>query len=252
MKFHDPFIINWWFSLDNTNWESIGTTETPVYVTYKPPNGPIYLTTIHIGTKYAPATPALTPAGEVTVADAIYGHFQGKQVDRADGTRLTFWGGNTVATGAAAGDTAGLIQNLHGACDAWSNFLIDVWKDQGITGAIAREVQSTTAGEGMMTWAWKTVRPPSASGPYNYLLLVDVIMTQNSEQGSVMDSPHIWLTHFMVQFNGKCYDPSYGTVQGGYLAWENQVFSGFTNGTVNPTHGRGKNGLTAETTFVVP
>jgi hypothetical protein len=141
VKYWEEFKILWQFSEDQTEWEDIGESNNPMYVTYKKPEPAEPLVTDpttglvsggyeHFHTLFklsCEAADGMTT--DEDIIDAIWNKISTLNVDKADGSDLFYyqnWGTCFSTT------TTELISNGDGQCGSWTKFFIDLLKIHSI------------------------------------------------------------------------------------------------------------------------
>jgi hypothetical protein len=241
-KFHNKidylpsFELAWQVSLDRgASWIDVGTSSTPVYLTYKDPlRSPLYHTVVHVGSTNGKN--ATDHNNEQAVFDAIWGEFQSLEVHQVQWSDpsgeisnrrvLQYWGPNSVESG----QTAKLLEVGDGPCEAWANFLMDVLAAQGINSVFVAVTPNLPA-TGMLVKNWH-FEGPGIDNPvdasYRWL---EAILDANGNvlnegqggqgitvwstgsidgQGPLAPTKQLFGDHAIVRFGDKYYDPSYG------------------------------------------
>jgi len=237
--FLESMEIEWRISLDGgANYVHVGTSANPTYVTLERPIGPAYHTLLHLGCRNAPGAKTARSAVEY-----IWKEFTDLDVRRADGVRMKYWHNND----ATATTTAELLAdaNANGQCGAWAEFFRDMLRAQGIAGAVKVELTPIRANDpgtydpadhgfqrGLMLvkhWTFNaTGTAPSNAAPYTHLLHEVQDGVGVAGQGNP-NPPGAFYNHFIVKYDDKYYDPSYG---GGPFRtkeqWEDNSLDGFS------------------------
>jgi hypothetical protein len=137
--------------------------------------------------------------------------------------------------------------------------LIDSFETQGISGAKFIEIQeaSDPGRRGFLVKNWSFTDPGSSPGtaPYVYKIGTDANdMIGVAGQGNA-NPPPAFLNHFIVEYGGQYYDPSYGTGPfADQSAWENASLDGFVDnsGALNNIHLAKKNDPAMIETLFIP
>ncbi|GBD37686.1 hypothetical protein HRbin36_02822 [bacterium HR36] len=239
--YYPSFTIQWQISFDNQNWVDVGNSVNPLYVTLADPiAGLLFWTVVHIG-----STTAIERSDADSAVQAIWETFASRQIKTVhDRGPLRYWGVDDMSK--LGFDTASLLRQGDGACGAWSMFLLDVIKAQGIRGAT--QIGIFNRDDARVTW--KQVEDVVIVGNQDNrygLLVKDVVLGQgapfpglpagysvykgaqlkgSSAQGGPA-SRQLFPNHAIVKYGGKYYDPSYGT--GGFATreeWEQSALAG--------------------------
>jgi len=235
IAFLESMEIEWRISLDGgANYVHVGTSANPTYVTLERPIGPAYHTLLHLGCRNAPGAKTARSAVEY-----IWKEFTDLDVRRVDGVGMKYWHNND----ATATTTAELLAdaNANGQCGAWAEFFRDMLRAQGIAGAVKVEltpIRTNDAGvlapdqRGVMLvkhWTFNATgtAPPNAA-PYTHLFHEVYDGVGVAGQGNP-NPPPAFYNHFIVKYDNKYYDPSYG---GGPFRtreqWEDRSLDGFS------------------------
>ncbi|MBQ7251760.1 MAG: hypothetical protein IJS32_04075 [Kiritimatiellae bacterium] len=229
--------VAWSFSLDKgTNWFAVCTSENPVYVTLGDPLTTVYHTLVHLGCSNA--------AGETTEAGCtakIWADFTDRDVRRADGTQLTYYGSWQCQNVT----TASLLATGDGQCGAWACLFLDIRKVQGITETkhlvqfLPNDLADAT-GFIVKNWNFNGNGTSGVSG-YPYFNVPDASTFSGTASYSwkyaeVVDAPGVpgqgnpnpysfFVCHF-VTFNGEFYDPAYGNKYDTLEDWADNALDG--------------------------
>jgi hypothetical protein len=202
----------------------VGTSSNDVYLTlHNPSVSPVYHTVVHLGSHNA--------AGQGTDAGTVAGlwvPFDGLNVRRvADNAILGYWRGGS----ATAMFTADLLQDTNGQCGAWAELLKDVLAAQGISASKVGVVEASHPMSYLLlvkTWTFTGSGVSPGTAPYVYVEgedLTDELGVPGQDNGN---PPGAFYNHFIVQYAGQYYDPSYGTGPfASQNAWENASLDGF-------------------------
>jgi hypothetical protein len=230
VDFYKPMTIKWRYAHPSRQkYLDAGRSTNQVYVTLATPAGSLYHTVVHLACSKPGAT---TPAQAV---DNTWSLFTGKAVKTWDDQPLVYWGGGA----ATATDTAGLLAQRNGQCGSWAEFLIDCIRANGI-GAPQKVYLTPIYGNDPGTfdpdprgtmlvkiWSFQTGTAPPALAPFTHQLgeFSDAagVPGQNNP-----DPPGAFKNHFVVAYDSKYYDPSYGN--GPFTSqanWENASIDGY-------------------------
>ena len=230
--------------------------ENTVYLTWKDPVASVtrYETLLKVGCDAA--NQGTEPANEDDLVQAIWSNgFSGRDVHRVNGTQLKYWDGGA----ADATNSAGLIRDANGQCGAWAEFFMDTMSVQGITATQKMLVTSKYTDDPSMLmtdprtfyrmgsflvkdWTFNTAgTAPSDVAPFNYRFSTAPGVPTECTRGTAApgqgndNPPGGFYNHFIVKYNGRYYDPSYGerpfsgaTDDDAHAAWEDASISGFT------------------------
>jgi hypothetical protein len=178
VDFIDSLDIEWYVSFDRETYIPVGTTSTPVYLTYADPELPaLYHSLVHIG-----SVAAKGESDENGVFQAIWDNsFAKLDVHKVDptfvqhgviteGDQLIYYG---QAMGGLAMDWRDLLLFANGQCGAWQTFFIAVLRAQGIT--TANMVSITPSGFSGSTWSAEKllIKNWNFQGPEAFTLFVD-------------------------------------------------------------------------------
>jgi hypothetical protein len=263
VDFLNPLTLNWQATGDGgTTWMAGGTSDNRVYVTLDAPTSTLFETVADIGGRNA--------KGKATANDvmaAIWGDFSGptpgvkrKPMDGhnvADGHELTYWNGGA----ATATNTGALLKDGNGQCGSWAEFLRDCVLAEGVPGATKVTITSTYpngVGTGPATGGWATGlflvkdwtfaaagTAPAAVAPFTHKRTEITDNAGVPGQGNA-NPPGGFFNHFVVKYDGKYYDPSYGagafaggTADAARADWEDKSLDGFLvyYALVDPTTG---------------
>lgn len=253
IEFHNAddetaFIINWEISIGSSGWCAIGSTKHTVYITMADPiktaMGLMRETLFNLGCRNAKGKGSAVQ----TVVDAIYDDFKDRDVQKVkpssgtlDGTGMKYW--NNPPT--AGFLTTDLLSSGDGRCGAWTRIFTDVLRSQGIDAQItafyAPNPNLQTLGPAILA------KYPNYQGQITYLfgnppqpaslILVKAWNIGNEfapidDQGIAAQSnpnPQAYFgDHFVVEYGGKYYDPSYGSdVIASQQEWEDAAVDAF-------------------------
>ncbi|NJL26869.1 MAG: hypothetical protein HC897_02795 [Thermoanaerobaculia bacterium] len=251
----DPFEIAWQVSLDDgASWLEAGKSENRLFVTLADPiTSPLYETLLDVGTRNANGQ--TTDEGAVA---AIWADFAGpipgvrrKLLDghnRADGTEMRYWveeGSPIYPEVFAFCQTFQAMINPTpddprlngiGTCNAWARVFHETIRAQGITDSKIVFVTANQPGATFLVKNWDFTLSGSAPvvcTPFSHLRSETSDLLGIAGEGT-LNPPAEFPSHFIVLFNDKYYDPSYGAGPFGgstgleaRLAWENASIDGF-------------------------
>ena len=181
-----------------------------------------------VGTVAAAAAANAVNATDITVFGAIWDKFATQNVTRwRDGVRLKYYGGNTTAT-----TLTDLLASLdgNGQCNSWAEFLIATASIQGVAGTQRIEVTATGSqtfngvANAFSGFAVKNTQLPTGPVP-------EVTLARSTSglvgQGGILPSQYRFGRHYVVGFNNKYFDPSYGGTAGNLTEtqWESLAVS---------------------------
>ena len=241
-----PFTPDWELSFtDGKSWHKIGKTEHTVYVNLADPKTALRQETLfEIGCRNA--------NGKTTEADTvknIWSEYTDRTVVRVqDNASLTYWSPTRPAPEPLCWQTAGLLALTDGRCGAWAEFFKDVLLIQGITSQVAEVdappivdmVKLTADVNAFLPLATYNIQPLffvkkwnlAGANPFNSGDLKGVAGQSNPDPRSIFDN------HAIVLYNGKYYDPSYGTGPfASKVLWEDASLDGFGAYVINATTG---------------
>ncbi len=252
---YDALTIKWSVKIGDQDWTEVGTSENTVYVTYKQPvTIPVFHTIVYLGCVNNDGKD--NKVSEESIVSGIYEVFNSKDVGDVDGDPLKYWGPGTHEPDQF--HTWGILKNKTGSCGGWANFFVDIIQAQGISGAgstanayvaiTSRPDQKITGGmRNRIKNSIRTYLPPPDTGytiKDDYLFFIKGWKLNRADTFAIFQSyspgqnnpipPPVFKDHAIVKFNGKYYDPSYGT--GPYSSpvdWENNSIDGFGSIVVN-------------------
>ncbi len=220
----DPCDIAWRYNPASSGWSSAGTSAHTLYVVLANPSGTrVYWTLVDISCRAA--------HGQTTRSALVshtYGQFQGKALTRKrDGQGLTYWNPNTTT----CTNTRLLLASSDGSgqCGSWAEFLIDMLKCHGITSAVKVYIgRSLPAGSiGFLVKNWLFTGAGTKPVPWPYILGTDCQQQPGVAGQRNANPPPAFYNHFIVQYGGSFYDPSYGSAPlATHSAWENGSIDG--------------------------
>ena len=228
---YDPLSINWTYNPANTGWSSAGTTDHVFYVVLDSPTGtPAYWTLLDISCRAA--------HGETTqsgIVSKCFVPFTGRSLTRKrDGIGLTYW--NPDTTNATNTQQIFARSDGSGQCGSWSEFLIDMYKCHGITGAdkilIVRDIAShSTSTVGFLVKNWNFIGSGSQPPPYTHVSGTECVDRSGVPGQRNSNPPPAFYNHFIVKFGSEFYDPSYGVGPvSSQQNWRNGAIDGLFSG----------------------
>lgn len=230
--FLDDFKIKWEMKVKKVgepegDWEPVGESINDWYLTLKKPiaeeSGKGYLhfhTLFDISCRYGKGY------SDLELTNGVWGHFAGRQVKRADGQPLKYygqWSGGTLAS-----KTSELLQNKDGMCMAWTRLLLDALKVHGFKESDNFVIVTAAQSEGFFIKEWKRNVTQGTSGnpnyPYKNIANNPLYNTNNSYNWAsaevILDKASVsqnnsnpqsdFRNHIFARINGTFYDPSYG------------------------------------------
>jgi hypothetical protein len=256
-KASDPqkaFTLAWEIKFGDYGWRYIGTTSHTVYVTWKDPIGTAKILAMeslfNIGCRNAQGP----RNNEQTIVEAIYVQFMDvggvHPVKKATGdlseTPLTYWSPGGTSS------TSDLLASGDSQCGGWAMFLIDVLRAQGLAHD-AKVIQVLPAAPSGRAALDAATAHAGIGGTFDYDQAIDIAPLDgapdrvvfyiknwnisdsfypyalNGIRGQTNDDPKsLFSDHALVQFAGKYYDPSYGSIPVATLAeWEDASVDGF-------------------------
>ncbi len=216
----NPYIITWSVSGDNgATWYPAGQNDSRLFLVLNTPSGPfsrLYETVGWISCRNADHAVDTNGVFGGVWSDFTDLDVRRKPVDgenQADGARMGYWltpnPSQTIA-GMLADD---IDPKGDGSCLAWSELLIACGNVHGLTLDMLEVTPDTTVRPGATGFLVKhwTFHTPSGGGDYPYLVTVDVVDEPGAAgQGNSNPTAHFG-NHFVAQYRGSIYDPSYGT-----------------------------------------
>ncbi len=254
VTFYGPYRIVWTAKYADAQFSDSGTSDNTIYVTLEEPLGEARESYFDIGTKAA--------GGQSDVQstfDAIWSDFADLSVVNVRGQRLGYYRGMTCGAELDVYDAPALVNRTNGQCGAWADLLAQCARTQGIDGAEFVTIQPydpalPTDCAGQTNASSFLVRnhafAPGAgtSGcddyPYRFDDPCSIYPKWPAGTVEVTDAPGIpgqdepnpasWFGgHYIVKFNMKYYDPSYGagpfegTKDEANLTWEQGAVDGY-------------------------
>ena len=149
------------------------------------------------------------------------------------------------------------MRDANGQCGAWAELLKDVLAGQGIASSKITVYAASNPGvDGFLVKDWTFIGNGSSPGtaPYVWVLGVDAIDSPNGAPGQGnQNPPGAFYNHFIVGYNGRFYDPSYGgTFYATQWEWEDASLDGFFRdvGTTSVAKKNDPGASNVETVFV--
>ena len=240
------FNLDWEVKVGSGPWISGGTTKHTLYVTYDSPKTTNRQeSTYWIGTKAAAVG---FVDSEAAVVAKIWAEFADREVYRLPtspsqsvGTRLSYWNPLSLDPNVCTPHDWAMIAsaNGNGQCGAWARWFKAVLGVQGVESSLI-EVKSTYANDtgvpssapkpSFLVKDWWFVGSGSVSGFGNFkYALSDITDSPLGVAGqNNVNPPGAFENHFIVEYGGGYYDPSYGgSVHAGKNEWENASIDGF-------------------------
>jgi len=267
---YTDFAITWTIKKISGEDSAAGISHHPLYVSAaEHRTAAMFLTVVDVAVRY---NTGRTASQESSIIAGSWNYFAPKNAVRIDDTAedrklLKYWGAGpetwfrpiqVFGLGTPPNyDTASLLEDLDGRCEAWASFFLDVLAVNGV-------VADAALGEGLTI-----VRPLSYQVGRGFLskehFLIHNAIFQGVGQsgdpqspylrdGRISDDPFgvvgidfsdvtrgtglaaqnnleptadIFANHALVDLNGKIYDPSYGRMYDDLPEWEAQAVAGF-------------------------
>ena len=238
---YDPLAIEWLISLDSgLSWLPIATSRNKAYLTLeKPKTSPLYETLLYLGCKNA--------HGESTAAKVAAGawlDFSKRNLSRVDGTQLRYWWKHSSGVQPYQ-ELAPFLKpdsdpdkNGNGACGAFSKLFKETLRAMGLGGpkligvtSIYKNDASNKPGT-LLVKRWRFGQPlnPSLASvlkPFTHRTIRIFPEAGAPGQGNA-DPFSVFDNHYIVRYNGRFYDPSYGgKVYNDQDEWEEASLDGF-------------------------
>lgn len=240
--------LKWEISFDGgTNYTAFQNTRHVVYVLNGAPETPLRQETLfELSCRNADGEEDVDK-----IREKIWEEFEDRKVFRNDDLKqLTYW----LSGQPRAATTTGLLRDssADGQCGAWAEFLIDAWASQGIE--VSRDGKD--AGKAAKVYVepkdphkedieilvknWDFEAPRfNAPDKFNYVLFFDVkrvagVPAQGNDMDKKDNAPRPvknFGEHFIVEFGGQYYDPSYG-MKSLKADWEDDAIAGFKKNKV--------------------
>ncbi len=222
----EPMAIKWSVSFDQLHWvEAYSSNNT--YVTLgNPLVSPLYETVVYLGCENADGI-----NDEDALIGAIWPAFSGREVERFDGTPLTYYidEDNLYDPVKTPADVAGLLKEKNGRCSAFQKLLINIFEAQGSNKAKPKKFDETKPYLEAAVNYYKSTHnnhTPEQDGYPNdsyHRGNIFYIKNWNLTAGTAnptdlmgcaaqnnIDPIAIFPNHALVEIDGKIYDPSYG------------------------------------------
>jgi len=213
------------------DWEPVGECVNDWYLTLKHPiaeeSGKGYLhfhTLFDISCRYGKGY------SDLEMASGVWGHFASRQVKRADGQPLKYYG--QWSGGNLAAKTSELIMLKDGECTAWARIFLDVLKVHGFkeddnivtvkavgsSGFFIKEWQKIPVQGSFPNteYPYKNVRgtpPYNSNNTYNWEY-AEVTLKKSSESQNNNNPRSDFDRHRFAKIKGVLYDASYGVSYG--------------------------------------
>ena len=246
-------------------WSKVDETKHQVYLTLADPGTTMRQETLfYLSAKNAD--------GKTTAAASfteIWNEFTDRDVKRIDAVQMKYW--DTLM---APQTLPGMLADSSGdgTCLAWAPLLIKTCEALGVGGSSLVQVESldrcdpgysvppdTTGKVAFLVkdYTFNVGSAPSSCAPYTHLWNATEMTDEDGVAAQGNPKPHsVFFNHFIVKYDGKYYDPSYGTGSfADQAAWENASLDGFvkafapTSGTTQINAAKSNDTSTIETTF---
>lgn|GEM_PF-1108374 len=234
--FLDDFKIKWEMKVKKAgepegDWEPVGECVNDWYLTLKQPiaeelgKGYLYFHTLFdISCRYGKGY------SDLELINGVWEHFTGKQVKRADGQPLKYYG--QWSGGNLASKTSDLLQNKDGMCMAWTKFLLDLLKVHGFREDDNFIAAKAYESSGFFVKEWQSISLPGSypNTPYPYKNISgspfytsnntynweysEVTLKKASPSQNNNDPQSDFSSHIFAKIKGTFYDPSYGVSYG--------------------------------------
>ena len=269
VKFYDrsddakAFKLDWEIEVGGA-WSKVDETKHQVYLTLADPGTTMRQETLfYLSAKNAD--------GKTTAAASfteIWNEFTDRDVKRIDAVQMKYW--DTLT---APQTLPGMLADSSGdgTCRAWAPLLIKTCEALGVGGSSLVQVESldrcdpgyslpgNSTGKGaflVKNYTFNAGSAPSSCAPYTHLWPAEITgQTGVAAQGN-SDPRSGFFNHYIVKYDGKYYDPSYGTGSfADQAAWENASLDGFvkafapTSGTTQINAAKSNDTSTIETRF---
>lgn len=245
-KYYAAFTLTWQFSVDNgATWEAAGETTSRVYVMYKAPMiDTLFETVVHVSTVAAAGAAENTDAA---VADAIFQTFETRSISRFDGRKayggsgaMTYWGYRAddpkcvpINSKQLLPDIAQLLHYTDGRCGHWGQFFVGMLRTQGIAHgdvktARAKNMMADGSGryEGLIINNANFGAPAAGQNGFNWREGINFTTAGSIPGQGGTPMMQSFSNHALVLFNGKLYDPSYGTIWEDLADFETRALAG--------------------------
>jgi len=239
VAYHDTVAITWQMNPANTGWSGAGNSDHLFYITLGDPSGtPAYWTLLDVSCRAANGQ--TTEAGVVDPVSRVFNNHLGDGsgiIRKRDNTRLTYWNPDTTT----AMDTRALLARPDGSgqCGSWAEFLIDMYKVQGInTGhkvIVFLNTSIVPLSSAFLVKNWTFNEPPvSTANSFTHIWGTQCVEANGIPGQGNDNPPGAFENHFIVKSltTNRLYDPSYGA--GPFLdkqEWENAAIDGLAAST---------------------
>ena len=258
IRFYNEFTIRWEASLNGgKTWVPAGNSGNRMYVTLADPvsDAAPFETVLEIGARNAD--------GQSDAADAVARIWNDFKIpfpgvkrkvrdgyNRPDDKEMTYWG--TPGTACLTMEQMLASASGDGKCEAWARLLQRVLQNLGVSGPKVLQVTSiyqndskvvtTPTGDprgGMYIQIWTAINPTAAAAncaPFTYVFGPKFTDQQGMPGQGNFNPVSTFLEHFIVEYGGKYYDPSYGgSPRMSQEEWENVSISYFSKGCLTST-----------------
>lgn len=230
----DNYTLYWKYSYDNgKTWMAGGTSDNQLYLTAGDPVGDVTLfhTVVDLGSRNAKGLK--DPAAVVA---AVWKEFQDRQVSRVEthGAMSYYGSWNTHNV-----TTAALLKMGDSQCGGWAHLFQDTLRAQGISTSRLVEVHppgwaaigpnNTRLLVNNVEFVGAGTIPSQKYGGYVYQVGLDAHLKRSIAGQGGTTPPQEFIQHYLIEVEGKLYDPSYGTGPfGSQQEWENASIAGFS------------------------
>ena len=234
----EPLLTRWEVSIDGgRRFVEVGVSDNLRYLTLDDPVAlPVFHTVMQLAAEggHGAASPAEAIAG-------IWEDFADREVLRADGARLSYYGEWTTRSMT----TGELLASGDGQCTAWVKLFLDTLKAQGIDQAddyVDLRPEGASGQGGLMIKEWSFAGSGSsgfATFPYLNIAVAPWVPTRyawmysevgdtsgHAGQGSV-DPASLFKYHQVARIDGVYYDPSYGRTYGSLAEIDSVAIDGY-------------------------
>ncbi len=231
----DDFTIKWEIKVKKAGeseggWEPVGECVNDWYLTLRQPKEEKpAVGYLHFHTLFDISCRHGIGETEDQLIKGVWEHFVGRQVKRADGQPMKYygqWSGGNLAT-----NTSELLQRKDGMCMAWTRILLDVLKVQGFSEKGNFIVVKPRSSQYMLVKTWKKTVNIGTSQNFEYpfkneennpiyvnnsykWLLSEVLLNASLPSQNNSNPQSDFGNHVIAKIKGKLYDPSYGTYYG--------------------------------------
>ena len=258
------FKLDWEIEVGGA-WSKVDETKHQVYLTLADPGTTMRQETLfYLSAKNADGK--TTAAASLT---EIWNEFTDRDVKRIDAVQMKYW--DTLT---APQTLPGMLADSSGdgTCRAWAPLLIKTCEALWVGGSSVVQVESLDrcdpgytlpngpTGRGILLvkdYTFNVGSAPSSCAPYTHLWNGVEMTDEDGVAAQGNPKPHsVFFNHYIVKYDGKYYDPSYGTGSfADQAAWENASLDGFvkafapTSGTTQINAVKPNDTSTIETTF---